>query len=144
MPQAFVTTRTLRFGDCDISGTAYFPAYFDMLNGVNEEFFAHIGLAWHEVIPRDRWATPTVHLSSDFARPSTFGDVLTFTLTLREIGRTSVTLAHRITCAEQRRWSATQVLAALDLDKRHAIPWPAGVRAVLQDWLVPDASDGAD
>ena len=30
----------LRFWDCDISGTAYFPAYLDILNGVNEEFWA--------------------------------------------------------------------------------------------------------
>ena len=43
MPKTFVTDRELRFGDCDISGTAYFPSYLDLLNGVNEEFWAHIG-----------------------------------------------------------------------------------------------------
>ena len=41
--QIFSTVRELRFGDCDISGTAYFPAYLNILNGVNEEFWAHLG-----------------------------------------------------------------------------------------------------
>ena len=40
---AFRTQRPLRFGDCDPSGIAYFPAYFNLLVGVVEEFFASIG-----------------------------------------------------------------------------------------------------
>ena len=43
----FRTDRALRFGDCDISGTAYFPSYLDILNGVNEEFWAYLGYPWH-------------------------------------------------------------------------------------------------
>jgi 4-hydroxybenzoyl-CoA thioesterase len=33
----------LHFGDCDISGTAYFPSYLNILNGVNEEFWGALG-----------------------------------------------------------------------------------------------------
>jgi len=61
MEKIFITRRPLRFGDCDISGTAYFPAYLDMLNSVNEEFWAHLGYAWHDIIGKERWGTPTVH-----------------------------------------------------------------------------------
>ena len=53
--QIFSTLRELRFGDCDISGTAYFPAYLNILNGVNEEFWAHLGYPWYDVIAKDRW-----------------------------------------------------------------------------------------
>ena len=66
----FRTDRALRFGDCDISGTAYFPSYLDILNGVNEEFWAYLGYPWHKIIWNDRWGTPTVHLSCDFSKPS--------------------------------------------------------------------------
>ena len=52
--QIFSTSRELRFGDCDISGTAYFPAYLNILNGVNEEFWAHLGYLWHDVIAKER------------------------------------------------------------------------------------------
>ena len=39
MTVCFTTDRTLHFGDCDISGTAYYPAYLNILNGVIEEFW---------------------------------------------------------------------------------------------------------
>lgn len=45
MTVCFTTDRMLHFGDCDISGTAYYPAYLNILNGVVEEFWAHIGLS---------------------------------------------------------------------------------------------------
>ena len=135
MPHTFTTTRELRFGDCDISGTAYFPSYLNLLNGVNEEFWAHIGYPWHEIIWKERWGTPTVHLSSDFSSPSFFGEELTFEVTVVKVGRSSVTLHHEISCKGQKRWSSTQVLAASDLDKHISIPWPEKVKAALEACL---------
>ncbi|MCP5085681.1 MAG: acyl-CoA thioesterase [Rhodobacteraceae bacterium] len=122
----------LQFGDCDISGTAYFPAYLDILNGVNEEFWAHLGFPWHEIIWKQRWGTPTVHISSEFSSPSFFGEELQFDLTVIKIGQSSVTIHHEISCAGEKRWSSTQVLAASDLDKHCSIPWPNEVRAALE------------
>ncbi len=43
MTVSYTTDRMLHFGDCDISGTAYYPAYLNLLNGVIEEFWAAIG-----------------------------------------------------------------------------------------------------
>ena len=50
MPVSFTTDRMLNFGDCDISGTAYYPAYLNILNGVIEEFWTKIGFPWHEIV----------------------------------------------------------------------------------------------
>ncbi|WP_299027367.1 thioesterase family protein [uncultured Sulfitobacter sp.] len=138
MTKIFTTNRELRFGDCDISGTAYFPAYLDILNGVNEEFWAHIGYPWHEMIWKERWGTPTVHLSCDFSVPSLFGQTLTFDLRVVKVGRSSMTVKHIISCAGEQRWRSTQVLAASDLDKHTSIPWPDPVRATLETWLNPE------
>jgi len=133
MEKVFITKRTLRFGDCDVSGTAYFPAYLDILNGVNEEYWSHLGYAWNDIIWRERWGTPTVHLSCDFSKPSLFGDILTFELAVIKVGRSSMTIRHRISCKDKHdvRWTSTQVLAASDLDKHTSIPWPDEVRATL-------------
>ena len=128
----FTTTRMLNFGDCDISGTAYFPSYLNILNGVNEEFWLHLGWPWHEIIWKERWGTPTVHLSSDFSSPSFFGEELTFEVTVVKVGRSSPTFHHEISCKGEKRWSSTQVLAASDLDKHISIPWPADVKAALE------------
>ena len=130
----FRTDRALRFGDCDISGTAYFPSYLDILNGVNEEFWAYLGYPWHKIIWNDRWGTPTVHLSCDFSKPSFFGETLSFELGVVRVGRSSVTLRHRISCGSEVRWSSSQVLAASDLDKHTSISWPEDVKAILDEW----------
>ena len=141
MENTFVTTRELRFGDCDISGTAYFPAYLDILNGVNEEFWAKLGYPWHEMIWKERWGTPTVHLSCDFSVPSLFGEELTFEVSVAKVGRSSVTLKHRVSCGDEERWRSTQVLAASDLDKHTSIPWRDDVREKLVA-LLPDDNAG--
>ena len=136
MEKVFKTKRMLHFGDCDISGTAYFPSYLNILNGVNEEFWDHIGFPWHKIIWEERWGTPTVHISSDFSSPSFFGDELEFELTVIRVGRSSVTVHHEISCEGKKRWSSTQVLAASDLDKHCSIPWPAPVKDKLMSLLV--------
>ena len=136
--KTFKTDRTLRFGDCDISGTAYFPAYLDILNGVNEEFWAHLGFPWHDIIWKNRWGTPTVHLSCDFSKPSFFGETLSFELGVLRVGRSSVTVRHRISCGPEIRWSSTQVLAASDLDKHISISWPHEVKETLDDWCTTE------
>ncbi|MFT6676531.1 MAG: 4-hydroxybenzoyl-CoA thioesterase [Sulfitobacter sp.] len=141
MGKIFVTDRELRFGDCDISGTAYFPSYLNLLNGVNEEFWAHIGFPWHEIIWKERWGTPTVHLTCDFSIPSLFGETLTFDLRVVKVGRSSVTVKHEISCGAEKRWNSTQVLAASDLDKHTSIPWPDAVREKLLDYLQKSEAD---
>lgn len=135
MPKTFTTTRALRFGDCDISGTAYFPSYLDILNGVNEEFWTSIGYPWHSIIWKERWGTPTVHLSCDFSKPSFFGETLFFELGVLRVGKSSMKIRHRVSCDDEVRWTSTQVLAASDLDKHTSIPWPDAVRETLTPWV---------
>jgi 4-hydroxybenzoyl-CoA thioesterase len=138
MGNVFQTERELRFGDCDISGTAYFPSYLSMLNGVNEEFWGRIGYPWHQIMTKDRWGTPTVHLSCDFSKPSFFGETLIFDLAVTRIGRSSVTFRHRIRCKDELRWTSKQVLAASDLDTHASKKWPEDVRQALREWWVEE------
>jgi len=138
MTVCFTTERRLHFGDCDISGTAYYPAYLNMLNGVVEEFWAHIGYPWHEIIWKERWGTPTVHLSCDFSKPSFFGDTLVFRLTVVKVGKSSVRLTHAIHCGDEHRWSVQQVLAASWLDSHTSMIWPEPVKARLEGLMSPD------
>lgn len=135
MTASFTTDRMLNFGDCDISGTAYYPSYLNILNSVVEAFWTEIGYPWHEVIRKDRWGTPTVHLSCDFSRPSFFGDRLTFRLTVVKVGRSSLSLDHTVHCGGEPRWSCHQVLAASWLDTHTSMPWPDDVRAKLMSFL---------
>jgi len=131
----FSTQRALRFGDCDPSGIAYFPSYFDILNGVVEEFWRELGFPWPDLIGRRRIGLPTAHLDSDFVKPSAFGEVLTFTLAVVRLGQSSLHLAHRISSAGEPRWSANQVVVATDLDTHRARPWPEDMRSSLSRFM---------
>ncbi|QBF30502.1 thioesterase family protein [Thalassococcus sp. S3] len=142
LDKIFRTDRTLRFGDCDISGTAYFPSYLDILNGVNEEFWSELGFPWNKTIWEERWGTPTVHLSCDFSKPSFFGETLSFDVGVTKVGRSSVTMRHKISSGAETRWTSTQVLAASDLDKHTSIPWPEPVVIALNKVLATEEELG--
>lgn len=127
----FTTSRVLRFGDCDPSGIAYFPAYFNLLVGVVEEFFGAIGAPWRELFSARRVGTPTVRLDVTFGAPGFHGDTLDWTLRVEQVGRSSLTLTHIVGRGETELWRATQILVATALENHRSIPWPDDVRAAL-------------
>src|SRR5277367_1866225 len=92
----FVTERVLRFGDCDPAGIAYFPRYFDMLNGVVEEWWGDLGFPWSRLIGERRLGLPTVRFETDFRAPALHGDRLRFSLGIDDVGSRSLTLSHLI------------------------------------------------
>ncbi len=131
----FRTTRPLRFGDCDPSGIAYFPAYFDLLVGVVEEFFASLGAAWPTLIGERRIGTPTAKLEVGFVAPGFHGDRLDFTLRVTSVGRSSLDLATEVKAGERLLWQARQVLVATSLDTHRSRAWPDDIRAALTQHL---------
>jgi 4-hydroxybenzoyl-CoA thioesterase len=128
---AFRTQRTLRFGDCDPSGIAYFPAYFNHLVGVVEELFSSIGAPWPALFTQRRIGTPTVQLDVTFTSPGMHGDVLDWEVRVVKVGRSSLTLYHGVSRAGTPLWEATQVLVATTLETHKAIAWPDDIRAML-------------
>ena len=127
----FTARRMLRFGDCDPSGIAYFPAYLNMLVGVIEDFFASIGSPWHLMVTERRIGTPTLKLDILFSHPGFQGDQMDFTLKVMSIGRSSVELDHQIHCGETLLWQCRQKLVATSLDTHKSCPWPDDIRAGL-------------
>jgi 4-hydroxybenzoyl-CoA thioesterase len=141
----FLAHREVRFGDCDPSGIAYFPAYLNILNGVVEEFWAAIGFPWKELITARMIGTPTVHIDCDFSRPSLFGDQLIFNLGIRQVGRTSLCLAHMVSGADGIRWKARQTVVATSTASHRSIPWPDDIRgALVRRVCADDASPSSE
>ncbi|WFU20685.1 thioesterase family protein [Bradyrhizobium sp. CB3481] len=83
----------MRFGSCDPAGIVYTPEYLNLFNGVIEDWYgAALGIPYHELVRMRRTGLGYAHVSADFARPSSMGDVLDVALIVREIGRASVKL----------------------------------------------------
>ncbi len=86
----YVFTVPIRFSHCDPAGIVYFPHYFSMFNDATEAWFADgLGIDYRDMIENRRRGMPRAHASCDFVRPATMGDVLTLSLRVTEVGRTS-------------------------------------------------------
>ncbi len=130
---ALEVTRRLRFGHCDPSGIAYFPAYVDMLVGVTEDLFEAIGWPWPKLMKERNISTPTVTLNVSFAHPGFEGDDLTWRCAVAAIGNSSLDLTHEIV-ARQPLWRAEQRLVATAADTHRPVPWPDDIRAALAQY----------
>ena len=121
----------VRFGDCDAAGIVFYPRYFDMFNSLVEDWCSEeLDFSFSEIVSRRGWGLPTVHLEVDFVAPSVFGDVLSATLSVTALGKTSINLDILLQgpdAVDRVRGKVTLVL--IDRKQHHAIPVPDEVRA---------------
>lgn len=123
----------IRFSHSDPAGIVYYPNYFDMFNGVIEDWFADaLGVSYVDEILVKRRGFPTVHAECDFFVPSRMGDRLTMTLLVTDIGRSSVKLSIIGHVAAEERLRATLVVVLIALDERRSMPIPADLRERLE------------
>ena len=129
----FEKTELVRFGHCDPAGIVYYPRYFEMLNGLVEDWFTD-GLAvnYAHLLGVRRVGVPTVHLSVDFQRVSRMGDLLTQRLTITRLGRTSLGLDVQFSGEDGIRLALKLVLVSTSLDTHKPIAWPDDLRTALQ------------
>lgn len=136
---AFTLSKPLRFGDCDLTGIAYHPAYLSMLVDVNEAMFASFGITWKDLMYERKIGLPTVTMNLEFKRPSTYGDVLDFAVHVRNIGRSSLDLETVVSVRGDVIWTVRQRIVATSLADHKSYPWPDDVRAGLSRYLEPSS-----
>jgi 4-hydroxybenzoyl-CoA thioesterase len=135
----FKLSKPMRFGDCDLTGIAYHPAYLSMLVDVNEAMFASFGITWKEIFSERRLGMPLISLNLEFKRPAVYGDVLDFAMHVRAIGRTSLDLETIVTVRGEVIWTVKQRIVATSLEDHKSHPWPDDIRAGLTTYLEPAA-----
>jgi 4-hydroxybenzoyl-CoA thioesterase len=130
-PRVYRKDIPVRFGDCDAAGIVFYPRYMEMFNNLVEDWCREeLNFSFTEIVTRRRWGVPTVRLEVDFAAPSVFGEVLTASLSLLALGRTSMTLAISLRGPDGApRVNGKVVLVLIDRRVTRAIPIPDEVRA---------------
>jgi 4-hydroxybenzoyl-CoA thioesterase len=131
----FTVERRVRFADCDAAGIVFFPRYFEMLNGVVEDWFAGpLGVSFAELHLRRHASVPTAAIAARFAAPSRLEDDLTFTLTVTKLGGASCALKHRITAHDGLRFEGAQTIVHVGSSLKPE-PWPAALREQIRPFL---------
>lgn len=89
----FNVKKNVRFSHCDPAGIVFYPRYAELCNEVIEDWFRDaLGVTFLTLQEEMRLTIPAVRLEIEFLVPSTYGDLLEFSLRVVEIGNSSVQL----------------------------------------------------
>jgi|SRR3974390_67361 len=126
---AFTRTVPIRFSHCDPAGIVYFPHYFDMFNGLIEDWYTEqVGVDYAKLILNDRHGFPFVHIETDFKLPSRMGENLDLTLLLTKIGYSSLSVLIVGHLAGVERLRAHLVTAMVSLETQQKVELPRALR----------------
>ncbi len=137
MSLVFRTPISIRFAHCDPAGIVFYPRYFELINGVVEDWCAQgLGMSFHEMHIVQGIGLPTVHIETDFVKTSVMGDELIAELRVIKLGRASATVEIRMLGQEQDlRLTARLVLVMAQVQERKAIALPSALREQMQNYL---------
>lgn len=130
---AFTRRVPVRFSHCDPAGIVYFPHYFDMFNGLIEDWYGQeLGYDYAELILDGEYGFPFVHIECDFKIPSRMGDVIDLTLLVERLGRSSLGVA--VVCHRDgvERLRARMVTAMMSIATRQPVPLPQPLREAIE------------
>lgn len=137
MSLVFSTPISIRFAHCDPAGIVFYPRYFELINGVVEDWCAQgLGMSFHEMHMVQGIGLPTVHIETDFVKTSVMGDELVAELRVTKLGRASATVEILMLGQEQDlRLKANLVLVMAQVQERKAIALPPQLREQMQKYL---------
>jgi 4-hydroxybenzoyl-CoA thioesterase len=131
----FYSDMLVRFSHCDPAGIIFYPHYFVMFNGLVEDWFNQaLEINYADFITTRRLGLPMVNIKCDFVAPSKIGEIITLTLTLERIGKSSLVLATGAQMENQIRIAAQLTLCVFSFDTKRAAPIPDDLRARFIDF----------
>lgn len=129
----FEREQLVRFGHCDPAGIVFYPRYFEMLNELVEDWFAHaLGLPFDTLIGQRGLGLPTAQLDTRFLRVSRHGDRLSQRIHIERLGGSSLTLRIAFIGDDGTRVEFTQVLVCTSLATHKPQAFPDDLRAALE------------
>jgi len=94
-----VSKRTIHieWGDCDPAGIVYFPRYYEFFDACTNALFEKAGLIKHEMLEKYKiLGIPLVETSAKFFVPSSFGDTVVVESRIKEWGKSSFSVEHKL------------------------------------------------
>ncbi|MGO4125064.1 acyl-CoA thioesterase [Inquilinus sp. YAF38] len=132
---AFTARQPIRFEHCDTAGIVFFARYFTMMQGAVEEWFAaELGLDYADIIQHHRVGLGYVRAECDYVKPARLGDVLSLTLLVERVGRSSIGLAFHGHRVGEPVLVGRLVLVTTDINETASIPIPADIRDAVDSY----------
>lgn len=93
---------TVRFDDADGEGIVFFGNYFRLAHQALEQHLPHIGIPWKEWFANKDWGVPLRHVEADYLQPLRPGDEFLVTVTVVEVGESSVHFSYEFVNADDK------------------------------------------
>ena len=107
-----------------------------MVNMIMEEWLeAAIGVSIRQLVFERGNIIPTVRLEAEFINPSILEDVLTLTLRLERIGKSSFTLKIDAICQDEARFWARPVIVFVDKQTGKSMSIPDDIRRAMEQFI---------
>lgn len=121
-------SKNIRFSHCDPAGIVFYPRYAELCNEVVEDWFREaLAVDFNALHETHRLGIPAVKLEVEYLAPSVYGDVLDYTLTVAELGNSSMVLRVDSRCQGQERVRIRLKVVLMDMDSRRPV-------AITGDW----------
>ena len=124
---SIVVQRRIEWSDTDASGAWHNSAAFRFLEVAETALLDRLGIL-HEVYGR----LPRVHIEADFSKALWHRDVVDISLTVAEVGRSSIRYDVEITKEGETCARARSVAVLLDRAGGTPVRWPASYRRLLE------------
>ena len=132
---AFVSKRRVDFPMVDLAKIVYYPRFWDLAHRFYEESWEFsCGLHYNEILSEKKIAFPLVHSEAKFMHPISYGDTVSCSITVTEIGNTSISWHYEfrnqsgVLC-----WTADQITVCTDMEEiDKKIPVPEWIRQGLK------------
>jgi 4-hydroxybenzoyl-CoA thioesterase len=135
---SFKTEVLVRFADCDPAGIVFYPRFLEMFNNLVEDWCcAGLKFSFNDIVIKNGWGLPTVHLEADFLAPCRLGEVLTAKLYVRKIGTSSINADIELCGPDHTdRVRGKVVLVLMDRKTSRALAFPDALRQRIADFVV--------
>jgi 4-hydroxybenzoyl-CoA thioesterase len=138
--RTFSVTRKIRFGQTDPAAIVYYPNYFDMFNEIVEDWFEEdLGVPFDQLHRVDGLGVPIVHIECDFIAPCRLGEQFTLSLSVVNLGPTSLHLEIAGKVSGDMRIKASLVLVFVDLTTYRSVEPPDSLRALIAERVIGGA-----
>ncbi len=136
---SFTTEVLVRFADCDPAGIVFYPRFLEMFNNLVEDWCsAGLNFSFNDIVIKNAWGLPTVHLEADFIAPCRLGEVLTAKLFVRGIGTSSIKADIVLSGPDgSDRVRGKVVLVLMDRQSSRALAFPDALRKRISTFVVP-------
>lgn len=138
---AFERNIKVRFSQTDYAGIIFYPRYYEMLNGVVEDWYEEaLGVSFGSLLDDHLLASPLGAIETRFSAPCYLGDILKFRLCVARLGERSVTLDVQTSCNGEHRISSSMTHVCARRDMSGASKWPQHMREKMAQFSTKENS----